>query len=329
MRHILREHIPRLFWGGLWLFGVGLLVLYLLRWLSGDYFYPARLLNYIMPWLLLLLLPAAGIAFFARRIRLGLLLLIPALLISTTIVPLFLPHQTLYASNKDFPLKVISYNVFYRPDIGQDILDLIEQEQPDVLLLQEVNPALALLSDELPAEWYIDVVAETEAKFSATLISRYPITHLAAEFDKGRTQKVRLETPAGPIQVWNVHALPPYIFAPDRQDRQIRLLAADIAQVEEPLIVAGDFNITFQSATYPLIEEKLSNTHRTAGWGFGFTFPARPHRKGLPFTPGLLYRIDHIFYSEDLIARRSEVLVGSGLADHLPILAELRLVQTP
>jgi endonuclease/exonuclease/phosphatase (EEP) superfamily protein YafD len=314
---------------GLWLLAVGFLALYPLRWLSGDHLYGVRVLNYVLPWLLILLLPAAGLAFFRRHTRLGLLLLLPTLLISTDIAPLFLPHQKVYAAAENLTLKVMSYNLFYRADISPDILTLIEQEQPDVLLLQEVNPALPALSEELPAGWYSDVVVESEARFSAAVLSRYPITRLAAEYDKGRTQKVRLETPTGPIQVWNVHPLPPYIFAPERQDRQIGLLTADIAQVTGPLIVAGDFNVTFQAANYTLISKHLNNAHQTSGWGFGFTFPAFPHRKGLPFAPGPLYRIDHIFYNKDFIARRSEVLVGSGLSDHLPILAELVLIPVP
>ena len=60
-----------LFWARLWLFALGLVIWYPMRWWPGDRFWPVRLTNYFMPWLLVGLIPALVVAGLARRRRLA------------------------------------------------------------------------------------------------------------------------------------------------------------------------------------------------------------------------------------------------------------------
>ena len=315
-----------LFWLGLRLFGLGVLAWYVLRWWPGDRFLSVRLFNYFMPWLLVGLIPGLVVAGLAQRKWAILALAAPTLLVGLTFAPLFLPRpESVLAAS--VPLKVMSYNVWYHNENVADATRLIRQEQPDILLLQELTPVMArALTDEL-----VDLYAESQLHFAYEpevyqgIISRYPLTPVDLAYDKGRAQRVKAETPVGSIAVWNVHPNAPLPWP--RQYRQLSTLAEDIAVTDGPLIVGGDFNTTDQSETYRLVNQYLWNAHWEAGWGFGFSFPAhQPRFKEIPILTPVI-RIDHIFYSPHFFARTARTLSESGGSDHLPVTAELSLVR--
>lgn len=314
-------------WTGLWLFGLVLFLWYPLRWWPGDRLLPVRLLNYFMPWLLFGLIPGLLVAGLTHRYRLMMVLVVPTLFIGLTFVPLFLPRPSVALAASP-PLKVMSYNVWHHNPNIADAVAVIRREQPDILLLQEVYSyhTARIISEEL-----VDLYPDGEPYFAYELpigqatVSRYPLTEIGIAYQKGRTQKVLVDTPAGPVTVWNVHPNAPLAWS--RQYRQISALAEEIAAVEGPLIVGGDFNTTDQAETYRLINQHLENAHWQAGWGFGFSFPAHaPRFKRLPIISPIV-RIDHIFYSPHFFAHHADTLSTSGGSDHLPVVAELLLVK--
>lgn len=314
-----------IFWGVLWILGVSMILLYPIRWLTGDLYLPVRGINYILPWTLLFLVPAALITGLARRKWLAVTLAIPALAICLSFAPLFLPQNNTPLSDDDFSFKIMSHNQYYRQDTVA-IFNLIRQEQPDILVIQELHPDLVTfplddLKDMYP-ELYVDVVNKPEEGFVQAILSRYPLTRISAELNKGRVQKVMVETPAGPIALWNIHPFSPARAAPHLHDQQIMALAADITMADYPLIVAGDLNATYQSPSYKAVNQYLHDAQWDAGWGFGFTYPAPPHiPRESPFDTGLLFRIDYIFYSDHFIAHDAQTLTIAAGSDHLPITA--------
>jgi len=314
------------FWLGLWLFGLGVLLTYLLRRWPGDQLLPVRLLNYIMPWLLIPLVLALIAAGLARRLGLVTVLAVPTLFISLTYAPLFLPRPCLALGNGEI-FKVMSYNVGrHNPDVTA-MAALIRQEQPDILLLQELR------RDRVEAfiNTLDDLYPDAELHFTydpytlQAVASRYPLAPLAMMPEKGRAQKVLLETPIGPITVINIH--------PDFRDWQRRhrqmsaLVAEDIIPAEDPAILGGDLNTTDQTQIYRLVNQHLQNAHWEAGWGFGFTFPFSARRLRDRYSMPRLVRIDHIFYSDHFFAHNAGTLTESGGSDHLPVVAEFSWIK--
>lgn len=311
------------FWGGVWTFGLGLFFVGALRWWSGDQLALVRFCNYMMPWLLMALLAGIGLSLLTNRRHLILLLAVPSLFMLITYAPLFMPR--LDRSNGGFQIKVMSYNVWRENSNISGIAEVIRNQKPDLVLLQEIHrDKLRALTAELDALYlYKPYVAFEERKLQA-VISRFPLQRLDAGNGKGQAQKAIVSTPMGPITILNVH---PYRNSgwQRRHKQMITLIADDIVGDSNPLILGGDFNTTDQSQTFQLFGPVLKNSHWQAGWGFGFTYPTSlvDFFGKFPLPP--LIRIDHIFHSKHFITQEASTLNDSGGSDHFPIIAVLIL----
>ena len=308
------------FWLTLWLFGLGVLSTYLLRWWPGDRLWSVQLLNIMIPWVLIPLVLALIMAGLARRHWLVAVLAIPTILIGLSQAPLFLPRSFAALGNGE-TFKVLSYNVGRRNRDVNAMAAVIRREQPDILLLQElrqdrVKDFINNLDDLYPdAELHFTYDPDT----LQAVASRYPQTLLAMMPEKGRAQKVQLETPNGPVTVINIHT-----YFPDWQGRYEEtssLLAEDVIPTDGPLILGGDFNTTDQTQIYRMVNQHLYNAHQEAGWGFGFTFPFRRRPIRGIFPVPQVVRIDHIFFDDHFFAQSAGTLTESGGSDHLPVVA--------
>jgi endonuclease/exonuclease/phosphatase (EEP) superfamily protein YafD len=280
-----------------------------------------------MPWLLIGLLPGLLSAMLARRKWLSLALGGPTLLITLSYAPLFMPRLNPALAAGD-SLKVMSYNIWGRNQHLDEAITLIKQEQPDILLLQEVTPRIMRALRTHLIDLYPDgeIHLAYEPEIGQVIISRYPVRSVESDVDNGRTQKVIVDLPIGPVAVWNAHPYAPLAWR--AQQQQIAHLAGEIAAINDPLIVGGDFNTTDQTEAYTMLSRQLNNAHWDTGWGFGFSFPsAVPRIRGKVAFPSMV-RIDHIFYSEHFFARQAGTLPNSGGSDHLPVVAELLLLET-
>ena len=125
-----------------------------------------------------------------------------------------------------------------------------------------------------------------------------------------------------------MHPIPPFLIPPEEFDAQMTALAADIAQVEGPLIVAGDMNATDQSEIYRKFNHYLEDAYWETGWGFGFSYPASPYSfMDMPFQTGPLWRIDYVFHNQYFTATSAHTLSNAGGSDHFPIVVELSIVK--
>jgi endonuclease/exonuclease/phosphatase (EEP) superfamily protein YafD len=108
----------------------------------------------------------------------------------------------------------------------------------------------------------------------------------------------------------------------DRLSQAARL-AADLAQRQRPLIVAGDLNAAESSPVVrTLLALGLRDAFSTAGRGYGYT-----HGHSLRLRSDFL-RIDHILVSDEIGVRHSEV-GGKDASEHRPVIADLVLLREP
>ena len=189
--------------------------------------------------------------------------------------------------------------------------------------LRELTLSLNKSSTGVRKKWNVAYVPQ----LMQAVISPYPVTPLMANRRMAKVQEVRVATPAGDVTVFNVHPLRGNWKARDRQ--LATLLQEYVLTAPGPAILGGDFNTTDKSQTYKMLSRHLRNAHWEAGRGFGLTYPAYRHawNEFLPAWP--LVRIDHIFYNQEFFAVSAKTLKESCGSDHLPIMANLALVNPP
>ena len=130
--------LSSLFWIFLWLLGISILLSFVLRWWTGDSIPFVRRIGYIMPWLLVLLVPGVLIALLSKYNLLAVILSIPTFIICISYSPLFL--NCLQVADANSPtIKVMSYNIWKNNRNPAAAAELIRREQPDILLLQEIR----------------------------------------------------------------------------------------------------------------------------------------------------------------------------------------------
>lgn len=98
------------------------------------------------------------------------------------------------------------------------------------------------------------------------------------------------------------------------RDLESRLVAEWVSGDTGPVIVAGDFNLSVDSAIYRRWWTRWTNAFGAAGWGYGHT----------KFTRWWGVRIDHILVDPSAFAVRSAWNGPAVGSDHRPVLAVLQ-----
>lgn len=341
-------------------------------WVVGDAWWN-QLVNLTTFWWALPSLPLLLLALVFRQWGIALLLVVPAGVLVWAYGGLFVPSAappSTVAPSSAAPssatpasgaeLRVTSYNVFIQVDDVSHVVDLVEANQPDVVLLQEVaaervDRLRERVADQLPHGWFGD-----SANFGGVgVLSRHPIGEVRPVWSPERFERptavLTLDVPTNegpqPVQVVPLHlvaACPvcgPFVerqrYEVASRHREVQAVL-DALDPELPAIVGGDLNGTRLSQAHrTLTGAGFRDPHRDVGFGLGFTYPAdhappgRANRAGtgtsprratvahLPLVSFPVLRLDHILVRH-LVPL--EARVGDARAsDHRPIHARLRL----
>jgi vancomycin resistance protein VanJ len=214
-------------------------------------------------------------------------------------------------------LRVLTHNVgVSNPDPAGTAGALIAA-QPDLIALQEISEsARSRYGRALAGDFPYSVTRGTVA-----LYSKYPLM-ASSEVDIGigwtRALRAVVQAPGGRVAVYVAHLASVRVdtdgFSSDqRNDTIVGLSESIAAERSERVILLGDLNGTAYDRELAPLTFGLESAQATAGFGFGFTWPA-----GFP-----LARIDHILV-RGLSVTDARVLPATG-SDHRPAVADLRL----
>ena len=266
---------------------------------------------------------------------------------------LFIPRSMRVADVGAQPpptIRVLTFNLLNTNRSADQIAALVKTVEPDVICVQELESDLARALDARLAATYPNKwLVPDGAGAGAGIWSRHRLLSQEAWDPSAvtdRWQHVTLRKDGSLFHVVNLHLnspsptmrrrarIPvPIVTGIDPNQRRAEVayleprLRALVARLE-PAIVVGDLNLTDQTPEYrDLIAAGLIDAHRTAGWGFGFTFPATPLTRvlGRPFPPRPFVRIDYVLHSSELRALNVQVWPTAPGSDHHPVIADLAL----
>jgi vancomycin resistance protein VanJ len=229
---------------------------------------------------------------------------------------------------------VMTHNILANNRDMTPLVNTLLEQNADVLALQELLPATAnRLAPRLSQVYPYRVVHSNQG---LGLYSRHPIrdAELVLLAESSWAIRATVDTPAGPIVVFNAHPRNPRIrwrvwrgwvpyiadFDPGPRDRAVENLTRRIAATPGHVIVLGDLNLNERTWAYRVLTSELVDAHRAAGWGFGFTFPEGPGDPAGSFPP--LIRIDYVLHSPDLRTLEFRVIPPTG-SDHRPVVARI------
>ena len=218
--------------------------------------------------------------------------------------------------------------------IDEDIISLIQSQNPDILCFQEFSMIKKKKFSDYPYNY--ETPGGTDKSFQI-FFSKYPIINGGTlDFPSSSNNGLFMDViyQGDTIRIYNVH-LQSYRIIPEidaiKNQKSSRLLAKSkgvmLKQYEQAMliqdnmhqnhykkIVVGDFNNTQYSNIYRTIKGDMQDTFLEKGKGFGKTY----NLLGFPI------RIDYILADKDF-----EVLSHKNfkekLSDHYPIMATLRL----
>lgn len=316
----------------------GYLILRLIFW---DRLWPVAFAGTFVPWILFPIFLLPILAFFAIKKRWSAIVSSVACLwlVGWLHVTYFSPQPA--PASGEPSIKVLSLNCGWYKTSSENLADLIQQEQPALIFLQEIVGKHA----EGAFVWLKASYPYQLGKPPVAILSKYPILssemiHLAGHREV--QQRAVIQMNRQDVAVYNIsmtspwirpHKILPFLTVPayEYADRsaEIKDLVGRLQKETLPVLAAGDFNMTDQSQDYHNLSAVMRDAFRTAGLGFGFNWP---HGWDLNlFSKKLngefnfpLVRIDYIWSSPHWGSRSAKVLPAAG-SEHLPVGAELIL----
>ena len=217
-------------------------------------------------------------------------------------------------------LKLLHANVLSHNTQYEKLLKLVEDEQPDIIVLQEVSPQWAAALQPMKATYPYGQIEAREGNFGIALLSRFPLG-----------ESVTIESPplAFPtivadvlIDERSVHLVTTHPMIPagrhlySARNEQLDTLPKLLESDSDASLLVGDLNAGMWDYHYRKLEDSTGLRNARKGFGVVPTWPT--------FMPFAMIPIDHVLVS-DAISVQS-IHSGSRIgSDHLPLIVTMSL----
>lgn len=218
------------------------------------------------------------------------------------------------------PFKILHANVRSSSIDYDRVLELVANESPDVVFLQEVTPAWMEAVSDLTRDFAFHYAEPRGDNFGIAMFSRIPLdwvahvdgpplgypTIIAGALVDGRPLTLISTHPTIPLGRDGFAA----------RNEQLGHIADLVATSQRPLVLIGDLNATMWSHSYRTFVSRTGLHDARRGFGVVPTWPT--------FMPFAMIPIDHVLVSGDvgIVGIETGPSIGS---DHLPLVVTLSL----
>lgn len=200
------------------------------------------------------------------------------------------------------------------------LLDLVERENPDLVLLIEPDRWWAEQTSGLEETYPWHVKVPQSNTYGMILYSRLPLRETRVDrrlHEEVPSLQALVEMPSGKtFRLFGVHPRPPAEEHTTVRDAELYLIGSETSRSGLPCLVAGDLNDVAWSRTTRLFQKVSGTLDPRVGRGFYNTFHAK--------LPLLRYSLDHVFHTREFRLVDLRRLEGFG-SDHFPIFIRLHL----
>ena len=263
------------------------------------------------------LLLVLGVAFVFLRQRAGwIACLVLALFPIARLGPLFFPvHHT----EGDRGLRLISYNVLFKNENKQEVIEWLADSGADVIYLTECDRTWANALKILHSYYPYHSSDHTLGSLSYRVLSRHPIHDVTVhQVEDQPLVQAAVDTPAGRVVVFGAHPLPPMNGDFAGRNRSYLKMLNDRAQnVSTPAVILGDLNATrWASGVRGILDSGYKDTSQ------GFGYQPTWLKKSLIFA----IPIDHVL-TRDMPPVMDRWIGPAMGSDHSPVVVDFLQTQ--
>ncbi len=213
--------------------------------------------------------------------------------------------------------KVLSFNVLQTNRNYRATLDMLEREDPDLVLLLETDQKWVDALAPFMEKYRFRETVPLDNLYGLTFFTRLPVTRHEVRYIAEQDTPsifVWMETHEGkPFHFIGLHPRPPVPGQnTENRDGEIAIAAKLAAEEHVPVLAMGDFNDVAWSKTSQTFKRIGGYVDPRIGRGFYATFPA--------YWPIFRWPLDHMFITPNIAITEINVLRSTG-SDHLPVTA--------
>lgn len=265
----------------------------------------------------------SGIYLWAKQYRASVIMALCAVINGLYIMPWYFSAEVNSIEQKKvdvkdmklFHLNLLSSNKQY-----SKLLELINKEDPDIIIVQEVSYAWDIQLEKLTASYpYYESIPRHD-NFGIAIFSKIKLTDIQ-QVDWGNAGlpgfRVCFEMDNVTVQLATLHPLPPVnqIYY-EQRNKSLTSVMSEIKGLTIPSLLIGDLNMSMWSPDYSILQQDNKLLNARKGFGVISTWPAVLGPLGIP--------IDHVLVSKQFIV--DDFYAGPNVgSDHLPVIAILRL----
>jgi len=221
-------------------------------------------------------------------------------------------------------IKILISNVLMENRRVGDLLDLVREKDPDVVLVVETDRWWHKQLEVLDRDYPNSLKRPQGNYYGMHLFSKLELRAPEVRFlveDDVPSVRAGMRLRSGQwIEFYGIHPRPPEVQEDtEERDAEILIVGKQIAADGRPSIVAGDLNDVAWSDTTRLFQKISGTLDPRRGRGTFNTFHAR--------YPFLRWPLDHVFHEPSFTLIRLERLRTIG-SDHFPVFAALQFEPT-
>lgn len=245
-----------------------------------------------------------------------------ALIVYNAII--LIPYTTIYKKNvpdninkHSESISIISVNVYQFNERYEELIKLVREVKPDILLTMESNQAWEDALTEIEEEYPNHKKVALENTYGIHFYTKLKTDSIKANYfiaDDLPSIEASLLTKSGkPFTFFGVHPPPPSPTEEDNsreRDGELLSIGKKVKESKGPVIVTGDFNNVAWAKSSILFRKTSELIDPRIGRGFVSTFHAKYRFLRFP--------IDLFFHSTDVFIEDFKTLRNIG-SDHLPL----------
>lgn len=244
-----------------------------------------------------------------------------ALVNLSLLVPLYLPGSK---ATIDHPnLRIVSANVDVENRERHQLNNLVETTNPDFLALFEVDHSWTMATKELAQRFKYSRVESTKGYFGIALFSQYPIERIEMRKFGSYSQYAiiaHLTVNEKPFHIIAAHVPAPIKKSYfDLRNEHLQELANTAVDLDGPVMLVGDLNITPWSPYFDDLLERSNLQDGRKGFGIQATWPVQFSLMQIP--------IDHCLVSPGINIQQWSRGPDIG-SDHYPIIVDFAIQKT-